>query len=105
LNCDGVGGGIHSNVYASSAVASSRGEDYGGRRGCFIQSVSATDSMSLSFKCVKCQSKRRSYKVHAFIPDTCRRGKLYIFGETLLDKGTGNKTWRERGLGDIKLLK
>jgi Ran-binding protein 1 len=33
------------------------------------------------------------------------RGKLYIFGETLLDKGTGNKTWRERGLGDIKLLK
>lgn len=34
-----------------------------------------------------------------------RRGKLFIFGETLLDKGTGNKTWKERGVGDFKLLK
>lgn len=34
-----------------------------------------------------------------------QRGKLYIFGETLLDKGTGNKTWKERGIGEVKLLK
>eukprot|EP01040_Poterioochromonas_malhamensis_P002853 gene2853-3037_t len=34
-----------------------------------------------------------------------QRGKLFIFGETLLDKGTGNKTWKERGVGDFKLLK
>lgn len=34
-----------------------------------------------------------------------RRGKLFVFGETLLDKGTGNKTWKERGVGDFKLLK
>merc|ERR1712232_626453 len=33
------------------------------------------------------------------------RSKLLIFGETLLDKGTGNKTWRERGIGEMKLLK
>lgn len=35
----------------------------------------------------------------------CRRGKLFVFGETMLDKGTGNKTWRERGVGDCKFLK
>ena len=23
----------------------------------------------------------------------------------MLDKGTGNKTWRERGVGDVKILK
>lgn len=34
-----------------------------------------------------------------------QRAKLFIFGETLLDKGTGKKTWRERGVGDIRLLK
>lgn len=28
-----------------------------------------------------------------------------MFGETLLDKGTGNKTWKERGVGDVKFLK
>lgn len=33
------------------------------------------------------------------------RSKLFVFGETLLDKGTGNKTWRERGVGTVKLLK
>ena len=33
------------------------------------------------------------------------RAKLFVFGETMLDKGTGNKTWRERGVGDVKLLK
>ena len=33
------------------------------------------------------------------------RAKLFVFGETLLDKGTGNKTWRERGVGDVKILK
>ena len=32
------------------------------------------------------------------------RAKLFIFGETLLDKGTGKKTWRERGVGDVKIL-
>jgi Ran-binding protein 1 len=30
---------------------------------------------------------------------------LFIHGETLLDKGTGNKSWRERGIGEVKLLK
>lgn len=34
-----------------------------------------------------------------------KRSKLYIFGETLLDKGTGNKQWRERGIGEMKILK
>jgi len=33
------------------------------------------------------------------------RAKLFVFRETLLDKGTGNKTWCERGVGDVKLLK
>lgn len=33
------------------------------------------------------------------------RSKLFVFGETLLDKGTGNKTWRERGIGEVKLLR
>jgi Ran-binding protein 1 len=33
------------------------------------------------------------------------RAKLFVFGETLLDKGTGNKSWRERGIGEAKLLK
>jgi Ran-binding protein 1 len=32
------------------------------------------------------------------------RAKLFIYGETMLDKGTGNKTWVERGIGDIRLL-
>ena len=32
------------------------------------------------------------------------RGKLFLFGETLLDKGTGKKSWRERGVGDVKIL-
>eukprot|EP01031_Cornospumella_fuschlensis_P036061 gene36061-43732_t len=34
-----------------------------------------------------------------------QRGKLFLFGETLLDKGTGNKTWKERGVGEVKFLK
>jgi Ran-binding protein 1 len=34
-----------------------------------------------------------------------QRGKLFVFGETLLDKGTGNKVWKERGVGEVKLLK
>lgn len=34
-----------------------------------------------------------------------QRSKLFIFGETMLDKGTGNKTWRERGVGEMKFLK
>uniref|UniRef100_A0A7R9W6V3 RanBD1 domain-containing protein n=1 Tax=Pseudictyota dubia TaxID=2749911 RepID=A0A7R9W6V3_9STRA len=33
------------------------------------------------------------------------RAKLFIYGETLLDKGTGNKTWRERGIGQAKILR
>lgn len=35
----------------------------------------------------------------------CRRAKLYVYGESLLDKGTGNKQWNERGKGDVKILK
>eukprot|EP00595_Chromulina_sp_UTEXLB2642_P001797 CAMPEP_0196761430 /NCGR_PEP_ID=MMETSP1095-20130614/673_1 /TAXON_ID=96789 ORGANISM="Chromulina nebulosa, Strain UTEXLB2642" /NCGR_SAMPLE_ID=MMETSP1095 /ASSEMBLY_ACC=CAM_ASM_000446 /LENGTH=224 /DNA_ID=CAMNT_0042110985 /DNA_START=61 /DNA_END=735 /DNA_ORIENTATION=- len=34
-----------------------------------------------------------------------QRGKLYEYGETLLDKGTGNKQWKEKGVGEAKLLK
>ena len=34
-----------------------------------------------------------------------KRGKLYIYGETLLDKGTGTKKWKERGTGDVRLLR
>ena len=34
-----------------------------------------------------------------------RRAKLFIYGETLLDQGTGNKTWRERGVGDVRILR
>ena len=33
------------------------------------------------------------------------RAKLFIFGETLLDVGTGNKTWKERGIGEVRLLR
>mmetsp|Transcript_11356 Transcript_11356/g.19259 ORF Transcript_11356/g.19259 Transcript_11356/m.19259 type:complete len:208 (-) Transcript_11356:1316-1939(-) len=33
------------------------------------------------------------------------RAKLFIFGETLLDQGTGKKTWKERGIGEIKILR
>lgn len=34
-----------------------------------------------------------------------KRAKLYQFSESLLNKGTGTKTWNERGLGQMKLLK
>mmetsp|Transcript_26141 Transcript_26141/g.60094 ORF Transcript_26141/g.60094 Transcript_26141/m.60094 type:complete len:134 (-) Transcript_26141:932-1333(-) len=33
------------------------------------------------------------------------RSKLFVFGETLLDQGTGVKTWKERGIGEARLLK
>eukprot|EP00543_Licmophora_paradoxa_P008314 CAMPEP_0202458130 /NCGR_PEP_ID=MMETSP1360-20130828/22191_1 /ASSEMBLY_ACC=CAM_ASM_000848 /TAXON_ID=515479 /ORGANISM="Licmophora paradoxa, Strain CCMP2313" /LENGTH=197 /DNA_ID=CAMNT_0049078533 /DNA_START=72 /DNA_END=665 /DNA_ORIENTATION=- len=33
------------------------------------------------------------------------RSKLFVYGETLLNKGTGNKTWRERGIGEIRILR
>jgi Ran-binding protein 1 len=33
------------------------------------------------------------------------RAKLFVFRETLLDKGTGKKTWCERGVGDVRFLK
>ncbi|GLE01646.1 hypothetical protein PINS_up010480 [Pythium insidiosum] len=33
------------------------------------------------------------------------RAKLFCYRETLLDKGTGKKTWCERGVGDVKFLK
>eukprot|EP00594_Rhizosolenia_setigera_P007449 CAMPEP_0178953350 /NCGR_PEP_ID=MMETSP0789-20121207/8371_1 /TAXON_ID=3005 /ORGANISM="Rhizosolenia setigera, Strain CCMP 1694" /LENGTH=200 /DNA_ID=CAMNT_0020634601 /DNA_START=123 /DNA_END=725 /DNA_ORIENTATION=+ len=33
------------------------------------------------------------------------RSKLFIYGETLLDAGSGNKSWRERGIGEVRLLK
>lgn len=34
-----------------------------------------------------------------------RKGKLYAFGESLLNKGSGTKSWNERGVGEVKLLK
>jgi Ran-binding protein 1 len=33
------------------------------------------------------------------------RAKLFIFGETLLDVGSGVKTWRERGIGEVRILR
>jgi len=33
------------------------------------------------------------------------RSKLFVYGETLLDKGTGKKTWRERGIGEARILR
>jgi Ran-binding protein 1 len=34
-----------------------------------------------------------------------RRAKLFTFGENMLDKGTGKKSWNEKGTGDVKFLK
>jgi Ran-binding protein 1 len=34
-----------------------------------------------------------------------QRAKLFTFGETLLNKGSGVKSWNERGVGEVKLLK
>ena len=34
-----------------------------------------------------------------------RRAKLFIYGETMLDKGTGKKQWNEKGIGECKFLK
>jgi len=31
--------------------------------------------------------------------------QCFLFGETMLDKGTGQKTWVERGVGEVKMLK
>ena len=33
------------------------------------------------------------------------RSKLFVYGETMLDSGTGNKTWKERGVGEARILK
>jgi len=35
----------------------------------------------------------------------CRRAKLFTYSESMLDKGTGKKSWNEKGVGDMKLLK
>ncbi|CAE7522742.1 YRB1, partial [Symbiodinium microadriaticum] len=34
-----------------------------------------------------------------------KRAKLYQYSESLLNKGTGTKTWNERGTGEMKILK
>ncbi len=34
-----------------------------------------------------------------------RRAKLFIYGESLLDKGKGVKSWNERGVGEFRILK
>jgi len=33
------------------------------------------------------------------------RSKLFLYGETLLDKGSGKKTWKERGIGEARILR
>ena len=33
------------------------------------------------------------------------RSKLFLYGETLLDVGTGKKTWKERGIGEARILR
>jgi len=40
-----------------------------------------------------------------FFTNKIRRAKLYIYSESLLDKGTGSKTWNDKGVGEMKLLK
>jgi Ran-binding protein 1 len=35
----------------------------------------------------------------------CRRSKLFVFGEAILDRGSGKKSWLERGVGEMKILK
>ncbi|KAI9996199.1 hypothetical protein PInf_013582 [Phytophthora infestans] len=34
-----------------------------------------------------------------------QRAKAFCYRESLLDKGTGKKTWCERGVGDVRFLK
>jgi Ran-binding protein 1 len=34
-----------------------------------------------------------------------QRAKLFVFAETMLDAGTGNKSWKERGIGNVRLLR
>jgi Ran-binding protein 1 len=34
-----------------------------------------------------------------------QRAKLYVYAETLLNAGTGQKEWKERGIGNIRLLR
>lgn len=33
------------------------------------------------------------------------RSKLFVYGESMLNVGTGNKTWNERGIGDARILR
>ena len=33
------------------------------------------------------------------------RSKLFLYGKTLLDKGMGEKSWRERGIEECKILR
>jgi Ran-binding protein 1 len=33
------------------------------------------------------------------------RAKLFVYGETLLDVGTGVKSWKERGVGEVRILR
>lgn len=46
-----------------------------------------------------------SYIERLLICEYYRRSKLFEFGETLLDKGTGKKQWKEKGVGEVKFLK
>eukprot|EP01041_Mallomonas_annulata_P009024 gene9024-18687_t len=34
-----------------------------------------------------------------------KRAKLYVYSETMLNKGTGNKSWNDKGVGEVKFLK
>jgi Ran-binding protein 1 len=34
-----------------------------------------------------------------------QRAKLYLYAETLLNAGTGKKEWKERGIGNVRLLR
>eukprot|EP00934_Nitzschia_sp_Nitz4_P003430 Nitzschia sp. Nitz4//scaffold27_size158506//116035//116828//NITZ4_002615-RA/size158506-snap-gene-0.220-mRNA-1//-1//CDS//3329545533//3420//frame0 len=33
------------------------------------------------------------------------RAKLFLFGETMLDQGTGKKSWKDRGVGEVRILR
>ena len=34
-----------------------------------------------------------------------QRSKLFVYGESMLEKGTGNMSWNERGIGEVRLLR
>jgi hypothetical protein len=90
-----LGRRINCCVHTGGSAGGHRNQEHGGRRRSLVQAVSMVSSS-------------HPYKTSPFLflpIELFRRGKLFLFGETMLDKGTGNKSWKERGVGEIKFLK